>query len=134
MTFRIGITLFAALVLAGCSDSSSSRAPDLSPELASLFTDVRVSGGAPSPLTKLVIISLDKPGEDPSSCKAKRPISLINSVAKILEAVVLHRLLPLVEPHLCPNQFAYRAGRGAEMHLAELSDFAADHVREGHYI
>ena len=38
MTFRIGLILFAALVLVGCSDSSSSRAPDLSPELAVDFT------------------------------------------------------------------------------------------------
>ena len=53
------------------------------------------------------------------------------SVSKILEEVVLHRMLPALEPTLGLRQFAYRQERGTEFHLLELYDFATKAEREG---
>ena len=108
--------------------------PALQGPLAQLFTLILQTGVFPRGMLQLYIIPLDKPGKPRNLCTSKRPISLLCTISKILETVILHRMLPLIEPHLSPKQFAYRRGRGTEMHLAELSDFAAENVGSGKYV
>ncbi|CEJ55656.1 hypothetical protein PMG11_01904 [Penicillium brasilianum] len=71
------------------------------------------------------IIILRKPGKpDYSLPGAYRPISLLNTLGKLLEAVIARRLSYLVEKHgLLPNsQFGGRPGRTTEQALLVLSN------------
>lgn len=75
----------------------------------------------------------------PKKPKAKelnnfRPIALTPLPMKCLEKILLKNLLPFVEPHLDPLQFAYRAGRGVEDAVATLLHRLLEHLETpGHY-
>ena len=94
----------------------------LVPYLATLFTGIFKSGSIPEPLRRVHMVMINKPGKDPRDPNSKRPISLINVIMKMLESVIYHRMLPVVEPHLHPNQYAYRRARGTEHHLVSMLD------------
>lgn len=98
------------------------------------FNSQMSKGRVPRPLLWVYVIPLDKPNKKQEHCSPKRPISLINTLAKVLEAVIYHRLLPLFEPHLDPYQYAYRRHCSTEMHVAEMADFAASAVRAGDWV
>jgi hypothetical protein len=71
------------------------------------------------------IVLLRKPGKpDYSIPDAYRPISLLNTLGKLLEAVVARRLSNLAEKHsLLPDtQFGGRPGRTTEQALLVLSN------------
>lgn len=75
-------------------------------------------------MAKCKIVVLRKPGKpDYSVPGAYRPISLLNTLGKLLEAVMTRRLSYLAEKHsLLPNsQFGGRPGRTAEQALLVLS-------------
>ena len=99
--------------------------------VAGMFTRILETGEIPRMLLRLCLIPLDKPGKPPSRSSPKRPISLIGAPAKILETVVLNRLLPGVENKLSEYQYANRRARGAEMRHLELYDFTSQSVCEG---
>lgn len=70
------------------------------------------------------IVVLRKPGKpDYSVPSAYRPISLLNTLGKLLEAVMARRLSYLAEEHsLLPNsQFGGRPGKTTEQALLVLS-------------
>ena len=69
-----------------------------------------------------LLIELDKPNSGPEMCRPRRPISLLCASAKILEAAAYHRLIQRYEGRFCPDQYAYKRGRGAELRLVGLSD------------
>ena len=64
--------------------------------LAQLFTTVIRTGHSPARLLDLFIIPFDKPRNPEAGPAPKRPISLICSLAKVLEAAALHRTVPVV--------------------------------------
>ena len=82
----------------------------------------------------LYIIPLDKKGKDPGLCKSKRPISLLNVAAKILENIVHVRLIQAFEPRLSQNQYAYRRDNGTKFHMTEMFEFLATEREKGHYV
>ena len=99
-----------------------------------LFNCIMRTGVIPVQMLRVYLVPLDKPGRDPELCSTKRPISLICAVAKILEALVHHRLLPLFEPNFAAGQYAYRRERGTEMHMLELFDAAAAARARGDFV
>ena len=58
-----------------------------------LFNLILKTGHIPLPMLKLHIVPLDKPNKDPEECRGKRPISLLNTLTKALEALVLARMV-----------------------------------------
>ena len=88
-----------------------------------LFNLILRRGRMPQQMLRVIPIPLDKPQKDPEQCRSKRPISLISVLPKILEAVVLHRMIGSLESPLDPRKYAYRQERGTEMHLLEFHDF-----------
>ena len=99
-------------------------------EMPTLWEHIKVfincvlsKGRVPAPLLMVHPVPLDKPQKDPEECKSKRPISLINTMAKVIEAIAHHRLLTLFEAYLEPRQYAYRRSCSTEMHLQELMSF-----------
>ena len=63
-----------------------------------------------------------------------RPVALTPLPMKCLEKIVLKNLLPFIEPHLDPLQFAYRSGRGVEDAIAVLLHKLLKHIETpSHY-
>ena len=54
------------------------------------------------------IIMLQKPGKPPSAVSSYRPISLLTSISKLFEKLLLKRLKPLIEEKLPDFQFGFR--------------------------
>ena len=106
----------------------------LSPYLLKLLDAVYRTGHLPLEMRAIHIVPLVKPGKDPSDPNSSRPISLLNSITKILECIMYNRILPLVEPKLYCHQYAYRRLRGTEHHLVSLMDFAHRALIEGNYV
>ncbi|CAG8068633.1 unnamed protein product, partial [Penicillium nalgiovense] len=92
--------------------------------IVSIFTASVELGHHPRQWRSAKIIVLRKPGKpDYSKPGAYRPISLLNTLGKLLEAVMARRLSYLAEKHgLLPNsQFGGRPGRTTEQALLVLS-------------
>ncbi|KAG5484304.1 hypothetical protein LSCM4_07870 [Leishmania orientalis] len=66
------------------------------------------------------VTPLPKPGKPPEQPSSYRPISLTSCVSKLMERMVLARLLRVWHPHPC--QYAYRRGYTTEMEIAHITD------------
>ena len=79
------------------------------------------------------IVVLPKGGRDPSLPKSYRPISLLATLGKTLEAVIANRISALVEKHqlLPPNHFGARRRRSCEQALNILIEKIHDAWRAG---
>lgn len=91
--------------------------PNIQEEVTSLFRASIQEGTLPSQWRKARIIPLKKPSKaDYTLARAWRPISLLSTLGKILEAVLAERLSFLAETHnlLPQNHFGARRRRSAE--------------------
>ena len=102
--------------------------------LRQLFNLILNTGRMPLPMLRLHIVPLEKPQEDPEECGSKRPISLLNTTSKILESLVLTRMINDADMNLDERQYAYRPHRGAETHLIEFHDFVREAYNKGESI
>jgi Reverse transcriptase (RNA-dependent DNA polymerase) len=68
------------------------------------------------------VIPVPKPGKDPSNPSSYRPISLLSSISKIFESVVLKRLLNFITSNnVLPNhQFGFRTAHSAAHQLKRV--------------
>ena len=98
------------------------RLPSLHPYLLALLNKIYESGEIPTELRAIYVAPIAKPGKDARDPANKRPISLINSIMKVMEGILYHRMLPLVEPRLYHSQYAYRHSRSTEHHLTSILD------------
>ena len=80
----------------------------------------------PEEATKYHVLPFDKVGKDPSLCGSERPISLLNTFMKLLELIIVRRLMGTVEPYMADCQYAYQRQRSAEILLADLDSFVQD--------
>ncbi|MDN6151981.1 MAG: hypothetical protein L0I91_11275, partial [Yaniella sp.] len=97
----------------------------LKPFITSIFRACIDLGHHPKPWRSAKIIVLRKPGKpDYAMPGAYRPISLLNTLGKLLEAVMARRLSYLAEKHglLPSSQFGGRPGRTTEQALLVLSN------------
>ena len=108
--------------------------PGILAPLRQLFNLIMDTGSLPLPMLKLHIVPLDKPLKDPEECSSKRPISLLNTLSKVLESMVLTRMINMTGMNLDGRQYAYRPHRGTETHLIELHDFVRTAQDRGEYI
>ena len=98
--------------------------PVLRPYLLALLNAMYETGEIPKELRRIYVAPITKPGKAPRDPNSKRPISLINTIMKIMEGILYQRLLPIIEPKLSVNQYAHRRQRGTEHHLVSIMDFA----------
>ena len=89
------------------------------------------TGAIPNALRRVYIAPLPKPGKDPRNAESIRPITLISTAVKLVEIVAYHRMLPVIEPCLIPEQYDHRRERGTEMCLEELMDFVHREIWSG---
>jgi len=68
------------------------------------------------------VVPIRKPGKDPTSPSSYRPISLLSSLSKLFEKLILNRLLDFVEEHnvYLPEQFGFRRGHSTTHQLLRV--------------
>jgi len=93
--------------------------------LQTLFTACIQLGYHPTAFRKATTIMLPKPGKDDyTNPSSYRPIALLNTLGKLLEAIVAQRMRDLAEVHkLLPDtQYGARPGRSTEAALYNITE------------
>ena len=94
-----GPDLLPAEVYARCTETHRS--------IAMLFNSMLEHNYIPKAVRHFFIIPLDKQGKDPTKLANKRPIALLSPLMKLLELVLVRRIIPIVETGLSEDQYAY---------------------------
>ena len=87
--------------------------------LKALFDSIWSSEVVPADWRKQVIIPIHKKGSR-TDCDNYRGIALLSTPSKVFAKVILNRLKPWAEAHLCENQCGFRSGRSCADHLFTL--------------
>ncbi|GBL96880.1 RNA-directed DNA polymerase from mobile element jockey, partial [Araneus ventricosus] len=74
-----------------------------------------------------VVVPIYKPGKNAQSPDSYRPISLLSSLSKLAESIILNRLEAETEDKLIPFQFGFRKGLSTTEQLLRMTE----HIREG---
>lgn len=71
------------------------------------------------------VIPIPKPGKDPSSSRSYRPISLLSSLSKVLEKLLMVRVMNHVNVNniFLEEQFGFRKGRSTLHQLTRVANF-----------
>ena len=78
---------------------------------AGIDSRIMATHSIPKIWTKAKVITVEKPGKDPSLAANYRPISLLSVCYKLLERLALQRISPTVDGLLSPDQAGFRKGR-----------------------
>uniref|UniRef100_A0A8C5PP48 Reverse transcriptase domain-containing protein n=1 Tax=Leptobrachium leishanense TaxID=445787 RepID=A0A8C5PP48_9ANUR len=79
--------------------------------MLALFNHLFDSGTAPPELLKASIVTIPKPGKDPTLCSNYRPISLLNVDIKIYAKILANRVAPLLPKLVADDQVGFIQGR-----------------------
>lgn len=77
------------------------------------------------------IIMIPKPGKSKKKPESYRPITLLSTLSKVFERLLLGRLLPHVEPR--PEQFGFRAEHSTTLQLTRVLAFMTEKANRGEY-
>ncbi|GBO14609.1 putative RNA-directed DNA polymerase from transposon X-element, partial [Araneus ventricosus] len=82
----------------------------------------------PEPLKKGIIVLFQKDGKETDKIKSYRPVTLLPTIGKVLEQIVLRRLNhTLKKKNLLPhNQFGFREGRSTDDAIRQLIEKIQD--------
>ena len=96
--------------------------------LAQIFNAVILTHHFPSVWKDGRVISILKPGKDPALPSSYRPISLLDTIGKLFEKILLTRILHVSERSLMRDgQFAFTPRHSTFLQLGVL--LFADHIR-----
>ena len=104
------------------------------PLLTQLINGVISTGSIPAPLRLAHLAPIAKPGKDPEACESQRPMSLINAIAKIIEAAVYNRVIHDFDAVFHSAQYAYVRARGTEIQLAPTMGVTLEHLQRGRFV
>lgn len=90
--------------------------------LLELYNTMWAEGEFPAQWKEGLVIPIPKPGADLSKPEGYRPITLLSCMGKLFERMINRRLITELEStgKLDHRQYAFRAGKGVEAHLAHL--------------
>ena len=91
--------------------------------IATLFNGMLETDQVPDMLGRFYVAPRDKPGKGPTRCEGKRPIALPSTLMKLLEMILVRRMLPQLEDSLSGGQYAYQQGSSTELQLGDLDSF-----------
>lgn len=80
------------------------------------------------------VLAIHKSGKDPTDPKSFRPISLLSSLSKLVEAVILKRLNDHLTLHeiLIPEQYGFRPGHSTTHQLYRVIEFIKERKGRRH--
>jgi hypothetical protein len=90
--------------------------------LVAIFNAVLLAQYFPPVWKHARVISILKPGKDPSLPSSNRPISLLDTIGKLFEKILLSRILSEVSGRglLRDEQFGFRPKHSTSLQLARL--------------
>ena len=93
-------------------------------QITYIFNACLKQGYFPSSWQKAKILPIQKPGKDKSLSQSYRPISLLNTLSKLLEKIILNRLHKheLQHKQFIPDQFGSRPKHWTVQQLVRLTD------------
>lgn len=96
--------------------------------LLSIYNYIWHTGIIPTAWTHAIVVPIKKPGKCPSSPSSYRPISLTNTLIKLLERMIGKRLTWFLDSssYLTPVQCGSRKGRSVTDHLVRASSHILD--------
>ena len=96
--------------------------------LLSIFNQIWDTGYFPPSWRKAIVISIPKPGKDPTCPNNNRPIALTSCLCKTMERMVNNRLTWYLEHNNLISMFqsGFRHGRSTLDHLVRLETFARE--------
>lgn len=92
----------------------------LSPLLCSVLSESRSQGSLLPSFSEACITLIAKKGKDPTECGSYRPISLLNTDAKILAKVFAHRLENTLPTIISKDQTGFIKGRQSYFNIRRL--------------
>lgn len=92
--------------------------------LKNVVNDIFRSGIFPSSLKSSKLVLLRKPGKTENDIKCFRPVSLVPAMSKVLEQIILDRLLQHLREnnHIWPNQYGFTKGRSTVDMLCDIME------------
>ena len=108
----------------------SECAVELAPSLNALYNLSPSTGSFPSEWKHAHIIPIFKNGSR-NLVNNYRPISLFNSVSKILERLVFDKVYPIVNPLISPNQHGFMRKRSVQSQLISNYDIIGNDLAKG---
>lgn len=72
---------------------------------------------------------IPKPGKDHKNQSNYRPISLLNTLAKVLESTISFRLKLAFMHKICPEQLAFHPGHSTSNQLLKLIDYLTNKTK-----
>lgn len=91
--------------------------------LASSLSDVICKSKYPQVWKEAKILAILKPGKPPNDPSSYRPISLLCCFFKLLERIILTRILPQLDPHIPIEQAGFRSGRDTTEQALALTSY-----------
>lgn len=88
-----------------------------------MFNDCLTRGEFPKSWRRAVLMVIPKPKKERSSPQTYRPICLINTMGKVMEHMVQHRLRAELGVTLSEQQFGFRPGRSTVDALRKVFEF-----------
>lgn len=82
----------------------------LSPALSSVYSEAMPSAAFPHEMLKAYVVTIPKPGKEPTIPSKFRPISLLNMNVKLYANILASRLLPILPILIRPNQTGFTTG------------------------
>jgi hypothetical protein len=76
----------------------------------------------PDSWKKASVVMIPKPCKDPKLPSNHRPISLLNTLSKIFERLLLTRLNVIIAPQIRPEQFGFRYNHSTTLQLVNVLD------------
>uniref|UniRef100_A0A803JPQ3 Reverse transcriptase domain-containing protein n=1 Tax=Xenopus tropicalis TaxID=8364 RepID=A0A803JPQ3_XENTR len=104
----------------------------IAPRLLETFQAAWDSQSLPPSFYEALIVVIPKPGRDPTLCSSYRPISLINTDAKILAKILATRLTRVIQDLIHPDQSGFMPGRATDFNLRRLfTNLQLSHTNKG---
>ena len=75
--------------------------------LAALITSIVERNYLPKDARRSIIVPLDEAGKYPTLRSSKRPIALLSTLVKLLELVLVRRVMPHVGSKIPRSQYAH---------------------------
>lgn len=103
--------------------------------LTRIFNSCLINAYFPTAWKTAKIVPIPKPGKDLKRPENHRPISLLSTLSKVFERILLPRIrLPLTEnDFLRIEQFAFQERLSAELQLLRITEFISDKMNRRQY-
>lgn len=95
--------------------------------LSQIFNAVTSSSSFPNDMLNAFIVTLPKPGKEPTSPQNFRPISLLYQDPKLYAKVIANCLIDILPELVCPDQLCFTKGQqisDATRHMINIIHYA----------